>query len=227
MSVMPMRCDTSACWLARGRFSIRVSPVAVCPWLEFAATNNPEAKTNKESTFFCMKNRTLLVRIVSLLILWDEPSARDLDWIWVMSAGASYNDELRLVFFRKVSGVAQMYNVALNVRLSSGQQMSIFKHKLCLLSASLTIALAIISPVCAADEWQPVRPEELQMTSEAKAPGAPAIFLYRKVDRNDEESKEHNYARIKILTEQGLKYANVEIPFLKDFTIVNDIHART
>jgi hypothetical protein len=144
-----------------------------------------------------------------------------------MSAGASYNDELRLVFFRKVSGVAQMYNVALNVRLTSGQQMSIFKHKLCLLSASLTIALAIISPVCAADDWQPVRPEELQMTSEAKAPGAPAIFLYRKVDRNDEESKEHNYARIKILTEQGLKYANVEIPFLKDFTIVNDIHART
>jgi hypothetical protein len=33
--------------------------------------------------------------------------------------------------------------------------------------------------------FQPVSPEELKMTSEPKVPGAPAIILYRQVDRDD------------------------------------------
>src|SRR2546423_9541682 len=36
-----------------------------------------------------------------------------------------------------------------------------------------------------ADEWQPISPEELKMTSVAEAPGAPAVILYRQVDRDD------------------------------------------
>ena len=59
--------------------------------------------------------------------------------------------------------------------------------------------------------FQPISPEELKMTSEPQAPGAPAVILFREVDRDDNgrTSHEDNYIRIKILTEEGLKYAEV------------------
>ena len=81
----------------------------------------------------------------------------------------------------------------------------------------------------AAAGFQPVSPEELQMTTEPKAPGAPAIILYRQVDRDDNgrTSHEDNYFRIKILTEEGRKYADIEIPFFKDEGNIAGIHART
>ena len=82
----------------------------------------------------------------------------------------------------------------------------------------------------AGDEWQPIDPAELKMTSEPLAPGAPAIYLYRQVDRNDVDgtaSTEYNYLRIKILTEEGRKYANIEIPFDKSGYRVSGIRART
>jgi len=82
----------------------------------------------------------------------------------------------------------------------------------------------------AADEWLPISQDELKMTGEAKAPGAPAIILYRQVDRDDSNPRtphEYNYVRTKILTEEGRKYADVEIPFVKgEFNIIN-IRART
>lgn len=76
---------------------------------------------------------------------------------------------------------------------------------------------------------QPIDPEELKMTSEPLAPGAPAIILYRQVDRDDNGRTSHqdDYVRIKILTEEGRKYANVEIPFFKENENVVGIHART
>jgi len=77
--------------------------------------------------------------------------------------------------------------------------------------------------------FQPVSPEELKMTSEPKAPGAPAIILFRQVDRDDRGLSAHEdvYFRIKILTEEGRKYADVEIPFWKEQSDVVNIHART
>jgi hypothetical protein len=59
-------------------------------------------------------------------------------------------------------------------------------------------------PVSAGDEWQPISQEELKMTSVPEAPGAPAVYLYRQVDRDDSNRTPHeyNYARIKILTEE-------------------------
>src|SRR6266851_8838308 len=84
-------------------------------------------------------------------------------------------------------------------------------------------------PVSAGDEWQPISPEELKMTSVPEAPGAPAVFLYRQVDRNDSQraANEYNYLRVKVLTEEGRNYANVEIPFEKGRTSVTGIKART
>ena len=95
-------------------------------------------------------------------------------------------------------------------------------------------AAAVLAALPArADEWKPVSPEELKMTSMPEAPGAPAVYLYRQVDRNDMGTQrgrgatEYNYVRIKIFTEEGRKYANVEIPFLKQRTSISNIKART
>jgi len=84
-------------------------------------------------------------------------------------------------------------------------------------------------PVSAGDEWQPISPEELKMTSVPEAPGAPAVYLYRQVDRDDSNRTPHeyNYARIKILTEEGRKYADVEIPFFKEEGNIHSVKART
>jgi Domain of Unknown Function with PDB structure (DUF3857)/Transglutaminase-like superfamily len=78
-----------------------------------------------------------------------------------------------------------------------------------------------------AEDWAPILPEELKMTSEPHAPGAPAIVLYRQVDRDDNESIEDHYARIKILTEEGRKFADVEIPYDKTTEFIRHIQART
>ena len=84
-------------------------------------------------------------------------------------------------------------------------------------------------PVSAHDDWLPIDPAELKMTTEPLAPGAPAIILNLQVDRNDagEASVEHDYVRIKILTDEGRKYANVEIPFDKTSFRISDVRART
>src|SRR5271165_4668371 len=51
-----------------------------------------------------------------------------------------------------------------------------------------------------ADELQSIPPDQLTMTSEPKAPGAPAIYLYRQVDRDDGHApNEFNFVRLKVL----------------------------
>src|SRR6516164_2079758 len=84
------------------------------------------------------------------------------------------------------------------------------------LSIAVLFTLGIIAydpaPAYAGDRIQPVSQEELKMSGDPKAPGAPAIILFRQVDRDDNglTAHEDNYFRIKILTEEGRKYANVE-----------------
>ncbi len=81
----------------------------------------------------------------------------------------------------------------------------------------------------AATGFQLVDPVELKMTNEPLAPGAAAIILYRQVDRFDDAHtpREDTYLRIKIFTEEGRKYGNVEIPFEKGFEDIVNLHART
>jgi hypothetical protein len=87
------------------------------------------------------------------------------------------------------------------------------------------MTLVLVAPV-SAEDWLPVTPEELQMKIEPKAPKAAAIFLYRQVDRNDEDATEYFYSRIKILTDEGRQYANVEIPYTKGDNTVRAVQAR-
>lgn len=84
-------------------------------------------------------------------------------------------------------------------------------------------------PVSAGDEWLPIDPADLKMTSEPKAPGAPAIYLYRQVDRKDASraSTEYNYVRIKILTEEGRDKGNIVIPYRSERVHISGVKART
>jgi hypothetical protein len=91
---------------------------------------------------------------------------------------------------------------------------------------AVALALSVVIPAFAED-WQPIDPEELKMTSEPLAPGASAIYLYRQVDRDDTAFREYSYFRIKILTEQGRKYGDIQIPFVKGYGNVRDLRART
>jgi hypothetical protein len=89
------------------------------------------------------------------------------------------------------------------------------------------VASLLAAVAAHADDWLPVTPEELHMTEEPKAPRAPAIYLYHQVDRDDASSEESVYVRLKILTDEGRKYGDVEIPFNAEHERVVGIEART
>jgi hypothetical protein len=93
----------------------------------------------------------------------------------------------------------------------------------------LTICVLTTTRAQASVGFQPVSQDELKMTSEPLAPGASAIILYRQVDRDDSGFTPHedNYVRIKILTEEGRKYADVEIPFFKGNGDIVNMKGRT
>jgi hypothetical protein len=99
-----------------------------------------------------------------------------------------------------------------------------------LLAAILAVSTAALPVPARAIGFQPVSADELKMTKEPLAPGAPAIILYRQVDRDDSGRgtiHEDDYYRIKILTEEGRKRGDIEIPFLKSMSEVVHIQART
>src|SRR5471032_841454 len=101
-------------------------------------------------------------------------------------------------------------------------------RRLSIFIAIFCLCAVIRSPHPAnADDWQPINPAELSMTGVPEAPGAAAVILYRQVDRDDTTDREYNYVRIKILTEEGRKYANVEIPFFRESEDVHGLKART
>jgi hypothetical protein len=89
------------------------------------------------------------------------------------------------------------------------------------------ISLACSLPAVAADDWQPVSAEDLQLKRVPQAPTAAAIYLYRQVDRDDANYRESVYERIKILTEEGRGRANVEIAYTKDRESIRGLQART
>lgn len=98
----------------------------------------------------------------------------------------------------------------------------------CVVVAACVVAAAWNVKTVKGDEWKPVAPEDLKMTSVPEAPGAPAAILYREVNRDDGRTPhEDNYVRIKIFTEEGRKQANVEIPYFKESGAVHAIKART
>jgi hypothetical protein len=79
-------------------------------------------------------------------------------------------------------------------------------------------------------DFRPATPEELALEDVSYAPGAPAVILdWVEVDE-DPLSVASEYYRIKVLTEEGRRYADVEVPYLAGYEVggrVTDISART
>jgi hypothetical protein len=85
--------------------------------------------------------------------------------------------------------------------------------------------------------FMPPTPEELAMTSLPGYPGAAAVVLNREEITKDDMHAVFHYDRIKILTKDGEKYANVELPFVStsqnygsisgDNKTLDDISGRT
>ncbi|ADW69093.1 DUF3857 domain-containing protein [Granulicella tundricola] len=63
-------------------------------------------------------------------------------------------------------------------------------------------------------QWTPPTAEELSMTSQEGAKGAPAVFLYKEQITDDGLRMHSYYVRLKVLTEGGKEYANVELPYV-------------
>ena len=87
--------------------------------------------------------------------------------------------------------------------------------------------LAIAPLTLPAQSFQAPTPDELHMTSDPKAPGADAVYLYRD-ERCDDNLHYHSiFVRIKVLTEKGKELATVRTPYEhRDFK-VSAIQGRT
>ncbi len=96
----------------------------------------------------------------------------------------------------------------------------------------ITIALLIFSffiEPCRAEkrEWLPLVKEELEMKECLQMPGASAIILFKEDYISQKDDFFKRYLRIKILTENGKDYANIEIPYVKeDYDTLTDLQAR-
>ncbi len=58
-------------------------------------------------------------------------------------------------------------------------------------------------------------------------PGAPAFVLFHEEIDNDQRGTQSVYMRIKVLSEAGRKYADVQIPYYKKEFTISDVHGRT
>ncbi len=67
-------------------------------------------------------------------------------------------------------------------------------------------------------QWTAPTAEELAMTSIAEVPGAPAVYLNRQQTTDDGLHMYSYYVRLKVLTDKGKEYANVELPYVTGVT---------
>jgi hypothetical protein len=104
--------------------------------------------------------------------------------------------------------------------------MDFMRIHLCAGAALMLAALSLL-PACAAQKFQQPTKEELQMTSDPKAPGAPAVFLYRQEEADNRTHYVGEYARIKVLTEKGKEWATVEVPYIPGYMDPPIIEGRT
>jgi hypothetical protein len=88
------------------------------------------------------------------------------------------------------------------------------------------VAFGMLAQSWAAD-WPAISKEELAMADDPANPGASAILLYREVTTDDVKGFGTEYRRIKILNDDGKKYADIEIPYVEGAFQIEGIQART
>ena len=95
----------------------------------------------------------------------------------------------------------------------------------------LPIVLLVSLASMARGQWTVPTQEELTMTSQPEVPGAAAVYLFKEETTEDKLHMWSIYVRLKVLTDGGKEYANVELKQYSSteyggFT-VNDIEGRT
>lgn len=95
----------------------------------------------------------------------------------------------------------------------------------------LVIFFGLSIPAMRADQWTAPTQEELTMTSQPEVPGAAAVYLYKEEITEDKFHSWSVYVRLKVLTDKGKDYANVELHYASErdgggYT-VGDIAGRT
>jgi Domain of Unknown Function with PDB structure (DUF3857)/Transglutaminase-like superfamily len=92
----------------------------------------------------------------------------------------------------------------------------------------LLVSICLLASCLAfADDWPPIDPADLALKSIPQQPGAPAVVLLRNEDDNDPLHYHSTYERIKILTEAGREYADVELPYNRKNFRIDSISGRT
>lgn len=83
-------------------------------------------------------------------------------------------------------------------------------------------------PARSEDQWTTPTPDELKMTSVPQVPGAPAVYLDYDQTNDENAHQVIVYVRIKVLTQAGVQYGDVELPYDKsDHYSIKKIEART
>jgi hypothetical protein len=77
-----------------------------------------------------------------------------------------------------------------------------------------------------AEDFKPVNPAELAMKDNPANPGAHAMILEWTDSEDDNSAYSDHYFRMKIFTEEGKKYGDVEIPYFKNAFSISNIKAR-
>lgn len=96
-----------------------------------------------------------------------------------------------------------------------------------LLVSLLLLTSPIFSSRAFAADWRQPTPEELSMTSSPGDPNAEAVYLYREEITDNKLHMKAVYVRLKILRDEGKRYADVELDGAgRDFAI-KDIQGRT
>jgi hypothetical protein len=79
----------------------------------------------------------------------------------------------------------------------------------------------------AAVSWPVASKEDLSLEENPADPGSAAMILDRQVYTDDEKRVQTEFVRIKVFTEAGRSYADVEIPYVVKSTSVENIQGRT
>ena len=79
------------------------------------------------------------------------------------------------------------------------------------------LLLGTALPTASYGQFQAPTKEELSMTSDPKAPGADAVYLFREEREDDPSHFRSVYARLKVLTEKGKEAATVHGMYKKNF----------
>jgi hypothetical protein len=103
-----------------------------------------------------------------------------------------------------------------------------FRESCVIPAACLAAALVLVCapPAAGQKAWPPIAPEDMAMKDCPQQPGAAAVILYREEITDGETFATTVFKRLKILTDAGREYSNIEIPFMSGVTKITGIQAR-